>query len=369
MASPRASITAPSMGIRSPSSTTNTSARSSFSADPSSTAASATTAGPAPAHPTATAPTSRRNHRSALRDYYNLKTGSVSGDTGIHAGASTTHPTASSASGTTSQAESPTSGAAATSPVKHQQQPPTPKTPTSAASAITYSFFPSIDSHSSTAENNAKAHQQHSSPADANTYPTNDAVLTPFNPQSHITSLLSRASLAETLQAESALISEIRGLDGERKALVYDNYSRLIRATETIRGLIAGEMEGVGGRVGGLEGDVRRMGKVVGDLVEGGGGGSEDGEERDADGKEGKRSEEREKEKLKAQAKTVKWVLEAPQRIAAMVEEGRGEDARRMYEESVRPALEKWDGVGGVEKVRKCCEDALGSKGAAEDHG
>lgn len=28
---------------------------------------------------------------------------------------------------------------------------------------------------------------------------------------------------------------EIKGLDGERKALVYDNYSKLISATDTIR--------------------------------------------------------------------------------------------------------------------------------------
>lgn len=28
---------------------------------------------------------------------------------------------------------------------------------------------------------------------------------------------------------------EIRGFDGERKALVYDNYSKLITATDTIR--------------------------------------------------------------------------------------------------------------------------------------
>lgn len=28
--------------------------------------------------------------------------------------------------------------------------------------------------------------------------------------------------------------TEIKGLDGERKALVYDNYSKLIAATETI---------------------------------------------------------------------------------------------------------------------------------------
>lgn len=30
-------------------------------------------------------------------------------------------------------------------------------------------------------------------------------------------------------------VLEIRALDGERKALVYDNYSKLIAATETIR--------------------------------------------------------------------------------------------------------------------------------------
>lgn len=30
-------------------------------------------------------------------------------------------------------------------------------------------------------------------------------------------------------------LAEIRGLDGERKALVYDNYSKLIAATDTIR--------------------------------------------------------------------------------------------------------------------------------------
>ncbi len=29
--------------------------------------------------------------------------------------------------------------------------------------------------------------------------------------------------------------AEIKGLDGERKALVYDNYSKLITATDTIR--------------------------------------------------------------------------------------------------------------------------------------
>jgi hypothetical protein len=36
------------------------------------------------------------------------------------------------------------------------------------------------------------------------------------------------------LKAENTLVGDIRTLDGERKALVYDNYSKLIRAVETI---------------------------------------------------------------------------------------------------------------------------------------
>ena len=40
--------------------------------------------------------------------------------------------------------------------------------------------------------------------------------------------------LRDILKTESALVSEIRTLDGERKALVYDNYSKLIKAVGTI---------------------------------------------------------------------------------------------------------------------------------------
>ena len=47
--------------------------------------------------------------------------------------------------------------------------------------------------------------------------------------------------------------TEIKGLDGERKALVYDNYSKLITATETIGKVsslifaVFGREEGAGG--------------------------------------------------------------------------------------------------------------------------
>jgi vacuolar protein sorting-associated protein 51 len=54
-----------------------------------------------------------------------------------------------------------------------------------------------------------------------------------FQPAPFITKLLATASLRDILRTESALVSEVRNLDGERKALVYDNYSKLIKAVGT----------------------------------------------------------------------------------------------------------------------------------------
>ena len=56
-----------------------------------------------------------------------------------------------------------------------------------------------------------------------------------FDAAAYVKGLLESASLAGVLQVEGALVGEMRGLDGDRKALVYDNYSKLIAATDTIQ--------------------------------------------------------------------------------------------------------------------------------------
>lgn len=56
-----------------------------------------------------------------------------------------------------------------------------------------------------------------------------------FEAGAFVRGILEREGLEGVLRIENSLVGEIRGLDGERKALVYDNYSKLIRATETIR--------------------------------------------------------------------------------------------------------------------------------------
>ena len=56
-----------------------------------------------------------------------------------------------------------------------------------------------------------------------------------FDPEAYVRDTLARESLQGLLKIESGLINDIRALDGEKKALVYDNYSKLITATDTIR--------------------------------------------------------------------------------------------------------------------------------------
>ena len=55
------------------------------------------------------------------------------------------------------------------------------------------------------------------------------------DPVAYVNGLCKTADLRTLLRVENELINEIRSLDGERKALVYDNYSKLISATDTIK--------------------------------------------------------------------------------------------------------------------------------------
>lgn len=56
-----------------------------------------------------------------------------------------------------------------------------------------------------------------------------------FDAGAYVRNLLEKDSLKALLRTENELVAEVRGLDGERKALVYDNYSKLISATDTIK--------------------------------------------------------------------------------------------------------------------------------------
>ncbi|KAK4890766.1 hypothetical protein LTR27_010585 [Elasticomyces elasticus] len=161
-----------------------------------------------------------------------------------------------------------------------------------------------------------------------------------FDAHAYVQTLLAKEGLEGVLRVEAGLVGEIRGLDGEKKALVYDNYSKLIAATDTIRNMRE-KMDPLT-ETSTLMGDIERIAETASRLSE---------QMKTQHGGDTGRQ---------AQQQTVKWVLAAPDRLRQMVAEGKAEDANVQWEEVSR-LLSKWDGVKGVEQVRRGCLDALQS--------
>ncbi len=188
-----------------------------------------------------------------------------------------------------------------------------------------------------------------------------------FQPEPYIQSLLASSNLKTVLKVEATLISEIKNLDGERKALVYDNYSKLIKATRTIGGMrrsVDGETNSPGrvlrGRQdsnygGGLSskgmdalrdsvGDVARMAEEL----------SVNGKDIGSAEIERRKSERAERDRRE----TVTWVLKGQERLRKMVENGKVDEAQAEWK-TISGLLEKWEGVEGVRETKMACEEAL----------
>ncbi|KAJ5572953.1 Vacuolar protein sorting-associated protein 51 [Penicillium hetheringtonii] len=147
-----------------------------------------------------------------------------------------------------------------------------------------------------------------------------------FDPQRYVDQLLSTSSLSTILKAENTLVGDIRTLDGERKALVYDNYSKLIRAVETI------------GKNASKEGEEHRR-RI-----------NEERSQRPAANDN------------KIEKETVQWVLDAPRRLDKYITDEKQEEADKDWDE-VKKLLDAWGQVKGVSEVREACEKVMNKDG------
>ncbi|RAH66984.1 uncharacterized protein BO66DRAFT_422534 [Aspergillus aculeatinus CBS 121060] len=173
-----------------------------------------------------------------------------------------------------------------------------------------------------------------------------------FDPQRYVNQLLATSSLSTVLKAENTLVGDIRTLDSERKALVYDNYSKLIRAVETI-----GKMRRSMDERGAPLTMTKTLGPAIAFVAETAGGLIQEGEEQQRRIQEAKAATVG-AERRKAERLTVQWVLGAPERLEKLVAEGKAEEAEKDWEE-VRKLLGKWEGVKGVAEVREACEKVM----------
>lgn len=156
------------------------------------------------------------------------------------------------------------------------------------------------------------------------------------------------------LKAENTLVGDIRTLDGERKALVYDNYSKLIRAVETI-GKMRRSMDDRGAPLT----MTKTLGPSIAFVAETAGSLIQEGEEQQRRMREARDSQG--VQRNRAEKETVKWVLATPERLERLLGEGKREEAEEDWRE-VRSLLDKWEGVKGVSEVREACERAMGEK-------
>jgi len=63
----------------------------------------------------------------------------------------------------------------------------------------------------------------------------NTADSTAFEPTKFVSKFLHEAKPTDLLHKDNSLMTEIKELDGDLKTLVYENYSKFIAASDTIR--------------------------------------------------------------------------------------------------------------------------------------
>ncbi|KAH8590878.1 Vps51/Vps67-domain-containing protein [Bisporella sp. PMI_857] len=174
-----------------------------------------------------------------------------------------------------------------------------------------------------------------------------------FDAQSYINNVLETQTLGELLKTYNGVLTDIRALDAEKKALVYDNYSKLITATETIRKMRT-NMDPLNPMASTLD-------PAIASIYERAEGIKEELRESMTAGERREREmskEDREEMQRKKRAReVVEKVLDTPEKLRWMVESGREDDARILWA-STLALLKRWKerGVGG-EDVQVCIDD------------
>ncbi|KAL7814829.1 Vps51/Vps67 domain-containing protein [Trichoderma gracile] len=169
-----------------------------------------------------------------------------------------------------------------------------------------------------------------------------------FNLDDYLQKIVAESSLQELLKLYTRVLGEVRALDAEKKALVYDNYSKLITATETIRKMRA-NMDPLNPMATTLDPAIAHIYSQASAIQE-----SLRKSVPAPDSEEGKAREAQQRRQRTRQLAIE--VLATPERLQALVKEGRLEEARRQWE-MPRKLLEVWKqkGLGG-DDVQTCID-------------
>ncbi|KAI1642294.1 Vps51/Vps67-domain-containing protein [Daldinia loculata] len=170
-----------------------------------------------------------------------------------------------------------------------------------------------------------------------------------FDVDAFVKKALAENGMEELLRLYTRVLGEIRALDAEKKALVYDNYSKLITATETIRKMRT-NMDPLNPMASTLDPAIAQIYSQASEI--------RDSLRKSVPPPDKARAQAEEARQRRARTKQLAIeVLDAPDKIRALVSEGRLEDARQAWKMPRRLLLVwKEQGIGGLD-VDACIED------------
>ncbi|KAI4595718.1 hypothetical protein KJ359_006709 [Pestalotiopsis sp. 9143b] len=170
-----------------------------------------------------------------------------------------------------------------------------------------------------------------------------------FDAEAFVKEKIDESGMQEILKLYTRTLGEIRALDAEKKALVYDNYSKLISATETIRKMRT-NMDPLNPMASTLDPAIAQIysqASAIRDTLR------EAVPQTTSTQEEAEQSRQR---KLRTKQLALE-VLETPDKLRSLVNNGQMEDAREAWK-IPRKLLLKWkeQGLGGKD-VEACLED------------
>ncbi|KAF2741951.1 hypothetical protein M011DRAFT_497790 [Sporormia fimetaria CBS 119925] len=177
-----------------------------------------------------------------------------------------------------------------------------------------------------------------------------------FDAEAYVNSVLATSGLSEVLRVEASLVSQIRNLDSDRKSLVYDNYSKLLAATSTIRRMRT-NMDPMTPATHTLSPAISHIAETAAALSSSKHAAST-GQKGVAIRVEGAEDGSTEGERKAKERETVRWVLDTPRRLTALNAEGKEKEAEKEWAE-ISKILDKWNKVPGVKELRATCEDIM----------
>ncbi|KAI1464845.1 Vps51/Vps67-domain-containing protein [Daldinia caldariorum] len=192
-------------------------------------------------------------------------------------------------------------------------------------------------------ETSGGAHEQYSE------VPPSEMDKEGFDVDAFVKKALAENGMEELLRLYTRVLCEIRALDAEKKALVYDNYSKLITATETIRKMRT-NMDPLNPMASTLDPAIAQIYSQASEI--------RDSLRKSVPPPDKDRNQAEEARRKRARMKQLAIeVLDAPDKIRALVNEGRLEDARQAWKMPRRLLLVwKEKGIGGPD-VDACIED------------